>query len=141
MQQNAALAELLEFNLNELEYQEGQTKIKVSKASKGVENIKTGAIVSPNKSVLRVGYKPLWDKGGNLEKIMIVADGYYYKGKTISSNHGPSSFHLSELLRFSSSIKPVKAVSALIMRSTSQSSILNSVNKPCFSSASFFCGC
>ena len=66
---------------------------------------------------------------------------YAAKGKTISSNHGPSSFHLSELLRFSSSIKPVKAVSALIMRSTSQSSILNSVNKPCFSSASFFSGC
>ncbi len=44
---------LKEFNLNELEYQEGQTKIKVSKASKGVENIKTGAIVSPNKSVLK----------------------------------------------------------------------------------------
>ena len=27
-----------------------------------------------NKSVLRVGYKPLWDKGGDLEKIMIVAE-------------------------------------------------------------------
>ena len=44
---------LKEFNLNELEYQEGQTKIKVSKVLKGVENIKTGAIVSPNKSVLK----------------------------------------------------------------------------------------
>ncbi len=44
---------LKEFNLTELEYQDGQTKIKVSKASKGIESIKTGAIVSPNKSVLK----------------------------------------------------------------------------------------
>ena len=43
---------LSEFNLTELEYQEGQTKIKVSKASKGIEQSKTGAIVSPNKAVL-----------------------------------------------------------------------------------------
>ncbi len=44
---------LKEFNLTELEYQDGQSKIKVSKASKGIESIKTGAIVSPNKSVLK----------------------------------------------------------------------------------------
>ena len=43
---------LSEFNLTELEYQEGQTKIKVSKASKGVEQIKSSAVVSPNKAVL-----------------------------------------------------------------------------------------
>ena len=44
---------LSEFNLTELEYQEGQTKIKVSKASKGlIEQSITGAVVSPNKSVL-----------------------------------------------------------------------------------------
>ena len=43
---------LSEFNLTELEYQEGQTKIKVSKGSKGIEQSKTGAIVSPNKAVL-----------------------------------------------------------------------------------------
>ena len=43
---------LSEFNLTELEYQEGQTKIKVSKASKGVEQIKSAALVSPNKAVL-----------------------------------------------------------------------------------------
>ena len=43
---------LSEFNLTELEYQEGQTKIKVSKASKGVEQIKTGSVVSANKAVL-----------------------------------------------------------------------------------------
>ena len=43
---------LAEFNLTELEYQEGQTRIKVSKASKGVEQITTSAIVSANKSVL-----------------------------------------------------------------------------------------
>ena len=44
---------LKEFDLTELEYQEGQKKIKVSKASKGVEQIKTSAVVSPNKSVLK----------------------------------------------------------------------------------------
>ena len=43
---------LSEFNLTELEYQEGQTKIKVSKATKGIEQSKTGAVVSPNKAVL-----------------------------------------------------------------------------------------
>ena len=44
---------LSEFNLTELEYQEGQTKVKVSKSSKGVvEQIKSGAVVSPNKAVL-----------------------------------------------------------------------------------------
>ena len=43
---------LSEFNLTELEYQEGQTKIKVSKATKGVEQIKSSAVVSPNKAVL-----------------------------------------------------------------------------------------
>ena len=44
---------LKEFELTELEYQEGQTKIKVSKASKGIEQVKTSALVSPNKSVLK----------------------------------------------------------------------------------------
>ena len=32
---------LKEFNLTELDYQEGQTRIKVSRASKGVEQIRT----------------------------------------------------------------------------------------------------
>ena len=44
---------LKEFDLTELEYQEGQNKIKVSKASKGIDKIKTSAVVSPNKSVLK----------------------------------------------------------------------------------------
>ena len=44
---------LKEFNLTELEYQDGPTKIKVSKASKAIEQIKTSAIVSANKSVLK----------------------------------------------------------------------------------------
>ncbi len=44
---------LKEFQLTELEYQEGQTKIKVSKASKVVDQVKTSAVVSPNKSVLK----------------------------------------------------------------------------------------
>jgi len=34
---------LKEFELTELEYQEGQTKIKVSKAYKGIEQVKTSA--------------------------------------------------------------------------------------------------
>ena len=44
---------LKEFELTELEYQDGPTKIKVSKTLKGVEQIKTSAVVSPNKSVLK----------------------------------------------------------------------------------------
>ena len=44
---------LKEFELTELEYQDGQTKIKVSKASKGIEIGKTSTIVYPNKSVLK----------------------------------------------------------------------------------------
>jgi len=44
---------LKEFELTELEYQEGQTKIKVSKVSKGVEQFKTSSLVSPNKAVLK----------------------------------------------------------------------------------------
>ena len=44
---------LKEFGLTELEYQEGQTKIKVSKASIALEQPKTSAVLSPNKSVLR----------------------------------------------------------------------------------------
>ena len=44
---------LKEFELTELEYQDGSKKIKVSKTLKGVEQIKTSAVVSPNKSVLK----------------------------------------------------------------------------------------
>ena len=44
---------LKEFELTELEYQDGQTKIKVSKASRGIELGKTSSIVSPTKSVLK----------------------------------------------------------------------------------------
>ena len=44
---------LKEFNLTDLEYQDGQTKIKVSKSTKSLESSKTSAIVSPNKSVLK----------------------------------------------------------------------------------------
>ena len=44
---------LKEFNLTELEYQEGQTKIKVSKASKSVEQVKGSTVVPQNKAVLK----------------------------------------------------------------------------------------
>ena len=44
---------LKEFDLTELEYQEGQNKIKVSKASRSIDKINTSAVVSPNKSVLK----------------------------------------------------------------------------------------
>ena len=43
---------LKEFSLSELEYQDGQTRIKVSKNIKTLEQSKTGALVSPNKAVL-----------------------------------------------------------------------------------------
>ena len=44
---------LKDFNLTELEYQEGQTRIKVSRASKTIESPITSAVVSPNKAVLK----------------------------------------------------------------------------------------
>ena len=44
---------LKEFDLTELEYQEGQTKIKVSKVAKGTEQLKTNAVVPQNKAVLK----------------------------------------------------------------------------------------
>ena len=44
---------LKEFELTELDYQDGQTRIKVSKASRGIDQIKTSSVVSPNKSVLK----------------------------------------------------------------------------------------
>ena len=43
---------LKEFNLTELEYQEGQTKIKVSRTVRGVDQTKSNAVVSQNKAVL-----------------------------------------------------------------------------------------
>ena len=63
---------LKEFNLTELEYQDGQTKIKVSKASKGIESLKTGAVVSPNKSVL----KSSEDSEGTRIKSPIIGTAY-----------------------------------------------------------------
>ena len=44
---------LKEFSLTELEYQDGQTKIKVSKASKSIDSVKGNAVVAQNKSVLK----------------------------------------------------------------------------------------
>jgi acetyl-CoA carboxylase biotin carboxyl carrier protein len=44
---------LKEFSLTELEYQDGSTKIKVSRGSKISEQTKVSAIVSPNKTVLK----------------------------------------------------------------------------------------
>ena len=43
---------LNEFNLTQLEYQEGQTKVKVAKNSINIEQVKSSAVVSPNKAVL-----------------------------------------------------------------------------------------
>ena len=43
---------LKEFNLTELEYQDGPTKIKVSKSVKSVEQSKGSAVVAQNKTVL-----------------------------------------------------------------------------------------
>ena len=63
---------LSEFNLTELEYQEGQTKIKVSKASKGIEQIKSAAIVSSNKTVLN----KLDDSDGIRIKSPIIGTAY-----------------------------------------------------------------
>ena len=43
---------LKEFNLTELEYQEGQSKIKVSKTSKGIVNQITTSNVAPQNKVV-----------------------------------------------------------------------------------------
>ena len=44
---------LSEFNITEIEYQDGDKKIKVSKANKAISDKGvTSAVVSPNKSVL-----------------------------------------------------------------------------------------
>ena len=64
---------LKEFELTELEYQDGQTKIKVSNASKGIEQIKTSAIVSPNKAVL----KSADDSDGIRVKSPIIGTAYH----------------------------------------------------------------
>ena len=63
---------LKEFELTELEYQDGQTKIKVSKASKGVEHLKTSAVVPQNKAVL----KSSDDSGGTRIKSPIIGTAY-----------------------------------------------------------------
>ena len=63
---------LKEFALTELEYQEGQTKIKVSKASKTIDQSKGSAIVSQNKTVL----KSLDDSDGIRVKSPIIGTAY-----------------------------------------------------------------
>ena len=63
---------LKEFNLTTLEYQDGQTKIKVSKSTKSLESSKTSAIVSPNKSVLKSNY----DSDGIRVKSPIIGTAY-----------------------------------------------------------------
>tara|TARA_B100000767_G_C19507864_1_gene427075 strand:+ start:241 stop:666 length:426 start_codon:yes stop_codon:yes gene_type:complete len=63
---------LKEFNLTELEYQEGTTKIKVSKASKAIEQSKTSAVVSTNKAVLQ----STDDIGGIRVKSPIIGTAY-----------------------------------------------------------------
>ena len=63
---------LSEFNLTELEYQEGQTKIKVSKGIKGIDQIKSSAVVAPNKAVLNESD----DKEGIRIKSPIIGTAY-----------------------------------------------------------------
>jgi acetyl-CoA carboxylase biotin carboxyl carrier protein len=63
---------LKEFNLTELEYQEGATKIKVSKASKAIEQSITSAVVSTNKAVLQ----STDDIGGIRVKSPIIGTAY-----------------------------------------------------------------
>ena len=63
---------LSEFNLTELEYQEGQTKIKVSKVSKGIEQMKSATVVSSNKAVL----SELDDSDGIRVKSPIIGTAY-----------------------------------------------------------------
>ena len=64
---------LKEFSLTELEYQEGPTRIKVSKASKAVEQVKGNAVVSQNKTVL----KSSDDSDGIRVKSPIIGTAYH----------------------------------------------------------------
>ena len=97
-----------EFNLTELEYQEGDKKIKVSKGSKStLEQLKTNVILSNNKAVLSneeegtiikspiIGTAYLSPEPG--AKKFIEIDGKIKKGQTImiveamkTMNHVPS---------------------------------------------------
>ena len=63
---------LKEFNLTELEYQDGSTKIKVSKASKTLEDSKGSAVVSQNKAVLKTSN----DEDGIRVKSPIIGTAY-----------------------------------------------------------------
>ena len=63
---------LKEFDLTELEYLEGQTKIKVSRASKNIDQIKTSTVVSQNKAVL----KSSDDSEGTRVKSPIIGTAY-----------------------------------------------------------------
>ena len=63
---------LKEFELTELEYQDGQTKVKVSKASKGIEKVSSSSVVSPNKAVLSEAE----DSGGVRIKSPIIGTAY-----------------------------------------------------------------
>ncbi|MBL6785913.1 MAG: acetyl-CoA carboxylase biotin carboxyl carrier protein [Candidatus Pelagibacter bacterium] len=63
---------LKEFELTELEYKDGETQIKVSKAAKGVEQTKTSAVVSQNKAVL----KSSEDSNGTRVKSPIIGTAY-----------------------------------------------------------------
>ena len=63
---------LKEFNLSELEYHDGQTKIKVAKNTKIVEQSKTSSVVSGNKAVLSGSD----DSGGIRVKSPIIGTAY-----------------------------------------------------------------
>ena len=63
---------LKEFNLTELEYQEGQSKVKVSRAVKSLDASKTSAVVSQNKAVL----KNIDDSDGVRVKSPVIGTAY-----------------------------------------------------------------
>ena len=64
---------LKEFGLTELEYKDGQTSIKVSKAARPTEQSKTSAVVSPNKAVLNT---PKNNEDGIRVKSPIIGTAY-----------------------------------------------------------------
>mgnify|MGYP001324730516 FL=1 len=63
---------LKEFNLTELEYQDGQTRIKVSKVSKNIDSSKTSAVIPQNKAVLKNSN----DQEGKRVKSPIIGTAY-----------------------------------------------------------------
>ena len=94
---------LKEFDLTELEYQEGQTKIKVSKASKGIEQINDPAVVPQNKAVL----KSSDDNDGIRVKSPIIGTAY------LAAEPGAKKFVVGDKIKKGQTVMIVEAMKTM----------------------------